>query len=150
MIELKLRLSNTKNYYCDNKIINAILVTKIKEAKDKNLSIKLNIQIDNEPIISNSEIISLLTNLIDNSIEAVIHTNDSKIALDIISIDSFDVVIKNAYNENIKIQKENPHLHGYGTKIIKDITHKYKGNILVQKYNGYYLTHISIPNKYEG
>lgn len=141
------KLSETKIYYSSNKMLNAILVNKIKQAKDKGITIELNINSSAEIRLDNSDIISLLTNLIDNSIEAAYYADDKVIKLDIISNDSFNVVIKNAYTENIKIEKENKHLHGYGTRIIKDIVNKNNGKILVQKDNGYYLAHIFLPYK---
>ena len=141
------KLSETKIYYSSNKMLNAILVNKIKQAKDKGITIELNINSSSEIRLDNSDIISLLTNLIDNSIEATYYADDKVIKLDIISNDSFNVVIKNAYTENIKIEKENKHLHGYGTRIIKDIVNKNNGKILVHKDNGYYLAHIFLPYK---
>ena len=145
--EITNKLNSTKTYYTNNKIINAILVNKINEAKNNNIHIDLSINIKNDINLPNSDIISLLTNLIDNSIEAVLHANDKTIKLELISIDSFDIVIKNNYNESIKIEKENKHLHGFGTKIIKEIVNRNNGKMLVQKANGYYLTHISIKYK---
>ena len=145
--DLTKKLNSTKTYNTNNKIINAILVNKINEAKNNNIHIDLSINIKNDINLPNSDIISLLTNLIDNSIEAVLHANDKTIKLELISIDSFDIVIKNNYNESIKIEKENKHLHGFGTKIIKEIVNRNNGKMLVQKANGYYLTHISIKYK---
>ena len=59
-----------KNVYTDNIAINAILVSKLNIAKERNIDVNLVLKVDTDIKISNVDICIILGNLLDNSIEA--------------------------------------------------------------------------------
>ena len=89
----------------------------------------------------------MLTNIIDNSINAVENSSISKdIELNIVS-NSNDILIKskNAFALN-KSKKKDTENHGYGQKIISDIAKKYNGTYTTKAENEYFSTVTQLNN----
>ena len=83
--------------------------------------------------MANADLISLITNLFDNAIEAASKTLKKEIYLTINQTDSaLEISFLNTYDKDIIITKENPQYHQYGQKIISNIVKKYKGQLIVQ------------------
>lgn len=113
-----------------NLYIDALLNQKIKQYQDIHFHLNIKV-VDNITHIENKDLISLLSNIIDNACEELyrIHENDFKLDV-IITNDILKIV------ENNKCRKNNSLLtdkygkgHGYGMKIIKEIVDKYEGEI---------------------
>lgn len=138
--------------FCSNEILNQILVIKTKEAKNANIDVdvKINSSI-NEINLEDIDLVSLITNLFDNSIEASIMSNKKSITLQInIKEDIFFIHIRNFLpNKGMLHSKkyENKKFHGYGKKIISDIIYKYNGQKEEFKNDYEYIVDITIPNK---
>lgn len=132
---------------CRNETINTIYAIKLKDAVEKNANLKVQVN-ESAPIkVSDYDLCRLLTNIIDNAINAVENNNISKdIELNIIS-NSNDILIKskNAFALN-KSKKKDTQNHGYGQKIIYDIAKKYNGTYTVQTESEYYSTVTQLNN----
>lgn len=113
----------------DNDYINAIVNSKISEAKSEDIEIVLSI-IQHIGKVNTMAICSLLGNMFDNAIDACKKCQgDKKIILDILKRNiGLDILMKNTVHSSVL--KDNPELitskadkenHGYGTKIINEI-----------------------------
>ena len=146
--DLAKKLREQKVFYTENKLINSILVNKIKIAKEKQIIVETNISIHHEICISNTDIISLLSNLIDNGIEALENETDKKLILEIgTTEDDIEILVKNTCHAIQKTKKSNPKYHGFGIKIIKEIINKYDGYYTSFLENEMYTTMIVIHYK---
>jgi len=137
-LEIKKSLTNrleNKIHYTDNIIINKILVIKAKFARENNIDINISCGNTTNINIKPQDIISLLSNIIDNAIEGSIKSSDKKIEIQLgVENNNLEVMIANSFDTySPKTKKENPKYHGFGIKIIKEI---------VKKYNGIYETNI--------
>ncbi len=122
----------------DNRVVNAVINAKFSAAKSLNIDITC-VSTSKFIGISDIDLCRLLSNLIDNAINACqkCQTENKYIFLKISSDDyKFDVTIKNTidksvikHNPFLKSTALNPNEHGYGTKIIADIANKYNGRI---------------------
>ena len=145
--EVKEKLNNTEGfYYTSNKLINAVLVNKLNLIKDKNIKIQTEIAVDNIGSISDYDIISLLTNLIDNCVEGCQDIQNPYIKIKISNKDNLLLLFfENATaNKNFKTNKNDKKFHGYGLKIIKDITKRYNGKISNQIIDYSFITYIEL------
>ena len=94
------------------------------------IDIETNINYPKENLIETIDMIELLTNLIDNAIEASKNALEKKIRLTIFYQDNkIKINIVNSYDANYSngITKKDYKYHGYGKKIIQDIVSKYNG-----------------------
>lgn len=119
----------------DNDYINAIVSSKISEAKGEDIEVILSV-IKHIDKINTMDICSLLGNMFDNAISACKKCHDrKKIILDISERNgSLEILMKNSVSSSVlkvnptlatdKADKEN---HGYGTKIINEIAQRNHG-----------------------
>ncbi len=120
-------------YFTENELVNAILVHKINCAKELGIEVTTEIKLQKDIKMANADLISLITNLFDNAIEAASKTLKKEIYLTINQTDSaLEISFLNTYDKDIIITKENPQYHQYGQKIISNIVKKYKGQLIVQ------------------
>lgn len=121
---------------CGNSIVNSILNMELSKAKSLNRPFITHLSIKDDLNINPQDLTSLLTNLIDNALEAEVRCNSfDPIDLHmIVQNDYLFIKITNTSSNKIddnplslkskKIDRKN---HGYGTKIIKSICEKYNG-----------------------
>ena len=121
-----------------NNFVNAILLSKFALAKSKNITFNWSLEAIDEMKIEPIDISSLLSNLLDNAIEASEKTDSPIINLSIFKQNAYHIInVENSISQNnyllnsngIPIStKSNSSLHGYGMQIIDDIAKKYDGN----------------------
>lgn len=132
---------------CKNETINTIYSIKLKDAVEKKANLKVQVN-ESAPIkVSDYDLCRVLTNIIDNAINAVENSSLSKdIELNIVS-NSNDILIKskNAFALN-KSKKKDAQNHGYGQKIISDIAKKYNGTYTTKAENEYFSTVTQLNN----
>ncbi len=132
--------------YCENSIVNAILMTKIKMAEEKNIEIECKCNVPEDIKMELIDLCSLFANLMDNAIEACEKIQDkSKRWISVrVNINSGYLIIKvkNSYSipvveEKGKIltSKRDRENHGYGIRLIDEITKKYYGNMDIRTEN---------------
>ena len=141
MDELQKKLDETKgNIYCQNPIVNAVMIEKAKECKVKNIALETQLMIPRKMEVEPLYICSIFSNLLDNAIESVESYEGTE---NTISVDSaikgnyLFVKVKNPSTKdyvNRKRRKE----RGYGTQILADIANKYDGKYEVIFKNGIY------------
>ena len=128
-------------------MLNAILSAKEAKCNSLNIETDFDVALLNGKITENSDICRMLTNLLDNAINATQTVlSGRKIILKITEDDNSTIVTaKNPFDEN-KLKKSEEG-HGYGLKIISDIVKKYNGRFDIDKENGFFVTQIILPNE---
>lgn len=124
---------------CGNGIVNAILNLEMTKAQTEGISIKTKLAVPSQLPFMDTELCSLISNLLDNAIEACVKGRFTDPVIEV-SIKQqqdnlFIRVVNPVDNEltdkerlELKTTKEESDLHGFGTKII---------SIIAKKYNGY-------------
>lgn len=120
-------------YFTGNEIVDMVLNVKSGEMEQKGIEFKADVECGVALKISNSDMCSLLANLIDNAIEASVKTESKKVKLkikekgDMVVISVSNSCIKNPIEDSFKSDKVGN--HGWGTKIIRDIAERYHGYV---------------------
>ena len=135
-----------------NSIIDTIIAFKATVCENKNFAFEYKLDILPELKIDYADISSVISNLIDNAIEATEKTKNPYIMLKITTHGSYiDIFVKNTYNGSINTAKQQNLLsttksdtffHGYGTKIIKEIAEKYDGNYSWKESDDLFITNV--------
>ncbi len=135
--------SLTRIKYCDNMIINSVLTLKYNAAQRDDVEFVVDVNIPSELKISDLDLSSSLSNLIDNamreackvdgnrSVKVSIGINDGKL---IIRTDN-PVESKLTYTDIESIRKlavSNSTEHGYGLRILEDIAERNNGEFFIE------------------
>ena len=140
--EIKARIEKTsRTIYCERPVLNAILNEKYTTAKEK----RINFQIFVEPgfdieLLDDFALIGILSNLIDNALEAVERRQDEKwITVRMFAVNDGKqkfIRIENSmvYESNKKsrvffTKKENKKQHGFGLKNVQKLVEENHGNM---------------------
>lgn len=126
---------------CGNRTVDSILNLELAKARDAGLDLDVKATIPPELPFNESGLLSLFTNVIDNSIEACVRDGNKGAVVEVnidIKGDYLYFCVSNPTKKKDMNEegtsKGDKKLHGYGMKIIKKI---------VNKYNGYYRCDIS-------
>ncbi len=138
-------LSSSSEYsrlcHSGNDTIDAIINCKSADARLGGIDFNYNISLPESFCIDSVDICSVLANQLDNAIEACERMSDNspkKIDINIYQKESFvyfvviNTVAENPFNKNnelVSSKKNDDKLHGFGTKIIRDIAKKYNGDV---------------------
>ena len=108
----------------------------------------INVEENAEIKISNYDLCRILTNLIDNQIEATDNFLENRDVELFIKITPANIVIKstNMYKNSSKKKPTNKDFHGYGQKIINDIAKKYNGKYKFSIVEDKYITSTLLDN----
>jgi len=152
---------NVLKRYCENSVINAILVTKIKSANEKNIEIDCECTLPEEINIELLDLCSLFGNLLDNAIEAVekIESDSGKnrhirfrsglkagfLLINISNPYITPPIIEKGRFVTSKRNKEN---HGYGIKLIEQIAAKYQGEVKIDTDNGLFTVAVTMETNF--
>ena len=122
-----------------NAIINAVLNQKYRVALKRNILMVFDLQPLSETYLKDTDIVSILSNLIDNAIENCDKCKNKKtinIMLKIDNADNFIISVKNTIPSKYKFDKNNivsskkdKMKHGYGIKNIIKIVEKHDGTL---------------------
>ena len=135
-----------------NSIINAVLNIKYLEAKEKGIIIPFIADNLKDIKISDSDLVTIITNILDNAIEAVQKCDEKRIVFKIIK-DSDTLIIDstNTYKGHIpadydfgttKSDKKN---HGFGLANIKNTVEANNGNCFIDTEGGIFHISITLP-----
>ena len=125
------------SFSCSNLVISGIVNLELTKAKIANKKIKFKVVVPPKLPFEDSDLLSLITNIVDNSIENF-KPVDNKDVINVSIVTQQDYLRITAFNSvDPELVKEKPSLrttkknrgHGYGTKIIKNITKKYEGYV---------------------
>lgn len=142
--------------FTNNEVVDSILKNKAKIMSENNINYDFNIKIPNQINLSNFDVCIILSNLIDNSIEACKKVKDISnrhITIKfLIKGENLCIIIKNTYDGNINIKnnkiitsKSDKELHGYGIQNVTKIVLKNNGYIKSTYDNNVFNTNIYIP-----
>ena len=125
------------SFSCSNLVVSGIVNLELTKAKIANKKVKFKVVVPPKLPFEDSDLLSLITNIVDNSLENFVPIDDK----DVINVsivtqqDYLRVLCLNSVPQ--KDVKGKPNLrttksgkaHGYGTKIIKNIAKKYEGYV---------------------
>jgi len=132
--------------YCMNPVVNAVVSEKEKKCSELGFQLENNLIVPKEMNVEPLHICSIFSNLLDNALEAVSELEKSQRKIMVyaeIKGNYFIVKVVNSAAKahvNRKIRKG----HGYGTRILDDITKKYDGNFHSFFENGLYTAVVAI------
>lgn len=114
-------------------IIDALLNSKYYLCRKKSITMQFRIDDLSHIPLSNDELIVILSNALDNAIEASAKTGNPFIKLKIENNEIFVISIINSSNDvvikNNSVIKKHSLEHGYGLENIKSLVEKYHGNL---------------------
>ncbi len=133
-------VKNTKSETIDtgNSFVDAILLSKTAVCREKNIDFSCSVQPLENIKIDAVDLSSLLSNLLDNAVEAAAQTTEPFVRLTITKYNAYyTICVENSYMGKKSLKgsvgalistKSDKAPHGYGTRIISDIAQKYDGN----------------------
>ena len=137
-IEEYLNSSNQvlNSFSCSNRVINSIINLELTKAKIKGIKIDVKVVVPPALPFKDIDLVSLLTNMIDNAIENYHSESNDVISVRIMKQNDF---IRFIVSNPVDLEKVNIRSltktskvgrgHGYGTKIIKNIATTYNGYV---------------------
>ena len=135
-----------------NLLINAVLNIKYNEAKEKGIILPIKADNLSGLIISDSDLVTIITNILDNAIEAVLKCDDKRIVFKIIKdTDMLVIDSSNPYSgqlpdeELIRTTKPDKNNHGYGLANIRKTVASNQGNCFIDTSGGVFHIAITIP-----
>lgn len=140
---------------CGNQNISAILNLETAKARTYGIHIDYRVIAASQLPIAEDDLCALMTNLIDNAIEASardkiqnavveVGINQKDLMLYICVVNPVDISVGERELLSLKTTKENRNMHGYGHKIVDDIVQKYNGMLNRTIRNGKYIVDVSI------
>lgn len=121
---------NTNNRFLD------LLLNKYKSICDSyNVAFIYNIKTANLSFIDAPDLITLISNILDNAVEAAKNSKEKRVELSINKVNNFDILTcsnscdqkPHSIGKTLQTTKSNQALHGLGVKSIKKIVAKYNG-----------------------
>lgn len=135
--------------YCANTIVNVILSEKAKECADRQIEFQVKARIPTQISLSDYHICSLLSNLLDNAIEACCSMEEAKRKINInatVQKQCFYLLIENSCTlEYAKRPRRQG--RGLGVEIVKKIVEHYQGQMQVKTLEEWYSVEIIFPIK---
>ena len=137
-IEDYLNTSNPvlNSFSCSNTVINSIINLELTKAKIKRIKIDVKVVVPPALPFQDIDLVSLLTNMIDNAIENYYSNGKDAITVRIMKQNDFiRFIVSNPVNlekVNLRSLTKTSKVgrgHGYGTKIIKNIATTYNGYV---------------------
>lgn len=136
-----------------NFIIDSIVNFKLTPLLDTDVVMKVDICVPHTMNILAMDLTTILGNLLDNAVTAVVYSKEKKLDLKIMfKLGNLIITLKNSYNG--KIIAENKVLkttkiygvgHGFGISSIKEAVAKYDGSLEIEYSSNYFLAEVIIP-----
>lgn len=132
-----------------NQILRAVLNVKIEQCKKKNIKISLRSD-DYAPSCNSVDLCILISNLLDNAIEASESITSPKIEIIMAKQKKYyTIVVKNKIDNSVleknaflKTTKKNKKLHGIGIQSIQEIVKRYNGMMEYYEEAEWFIAHI--------
>lgn len=132
-------LNTKRSSISGNIFIDAVIRQKQKQYE--NIQFDLSICLKKEINMEAKDIISLLSNIIDNACEELIRIGGTSFKLTMRGGKTgLDIIEENKCRKNLDLKTDkDKRYHGYGLKIISEIVEKYNGEMMIDKDNGFCL-----------
>lgn len=134
-----------RTVYCENPIVNSVLVLKKRLAEEKNIPMQIITYVDKDTGVDPLDLCSLFCNLIDNAIEASekitdrIEERSIKISADcrsgflILRVENRVQQVPEFRNGTCRTSKStDKELHGLGLKLVRQIVEEYDGRMEIK------------------
>lgn len=145
---LNIKLAQKDIVYTGNMLVETIINKGIELCKQTEIKINVDVLCSIEGV-DEMDFAILISNLIDNAIEAAMRTSEKYVNMLIKHVNgNLYINVKNSYNEkdarNYRegTTKEDKVYHGYGLLNVRDIVKKYKGQYFVECSDGIYNTEV--------
>lgn len=138
-----------------SRIADVVIMSKSALCRSKGIKFNYKIAALDNTTICAEDISSLISNLLDNAIEAAEQTSEPYVFLNIFAHNAYHVIrVENSavHKEStasaffLQTTKPNKFNHGYGMKIIKDIAAKYEGNFTWKYNEGNFVATVFLKN----
>lgn len=127
---------------CSNPVVDAFLYGRVKEAEAQGVAIDTNIILPNELPVSNTDLIIVFGNLMDNAVEACAKVEDPAIQMNAHVEKGYLVITESnpaAPEPEQRKQRRIPELErGVGMHILRSVAEKYHGSCMSETRDGQY------------
>jgi two-component system sensor histidine kinase AgrC len=127
---------------CDNPVIDAFLYGRVQEAKAQGITVETHIILPVELPVSNTDLVIVFGNLMDNAVEACAKLENPKIELNAHIEKGYLVITESnpaVPEPEGRKQRRIPELErGVGMQILKSVAEKYQGSYMTETGNGNY------------
>lgn len=127
---------------CDNPVIDAFLYGRVQEAKAQGITVETHIILPVELPVSNTDLVIVFGNLMDNAVEACAKLENPKIELNAHIEKGYLVITESnpaVPEPEGRKQRRIPELErGVGMQILKTVAEKYQGSCMSETGNGNY------------
>jgi sensor histidine kinase YesM len=137
---------------CGNRVLNNILNFKYADLTSRGVAFNHKVSVPEELPYDESDITSLLVNLIDNAAEAGLKTESPSVDMNVIVekgycfITVINPVRDDILNENPTLQttKKDKKSHGIGLKVVRNIVDKYDGYVNFEQKGGEFIASVML------
>ena len=136
---------------CHHPVLDALLNQKARLAQEKGIVIRFKVNNLSSLTIDPTDITVMLSNLLDNAIEASDKCVDKQIEVMAVLENAFFFSIRNTslpvhiVNDHIASTKAEPYLHGFGLENVKTLLKKHNGEYVMLYENGWFQFSAEIP-----
>lgn len=138
---------------CGNRVVSAILNLETAKARAQGILLDYRCMVEPELPVRDNDLCALMTNLIDNAVEAMIRQGQTDGAVEVglrqkgsslylCVINPVDGALKPEDLLSLRTTKEDRALHGYGHKIVEGIAARYDGAINREIRDGRYIVDV--------
>lgn len=140
---------------CGNDVVNAVMNHAIKQAETRGVTVETQIVVPKVLPYRETELCSLLSNLMDNAVEGAAASGAEHPAVTV-SIrpqqdylflrvtNPVDGSISDSRRLSLQTTKEDRRLHGYGTKIIRAVAERYQGSVKFDVRDGRFVADVML------
>lgn len=145
-----------KKIYCEDKVMNAILIERQRIAAEKRVSYSVQIQSGIDfSFIGEMEKIVLFGNLLDNAIEAASTVEEGYVMVDFYMGNQALMVLRIENNYGTKPEKKHGKFitikkergHGHGLNNVQAVAEKYSGGIYTEEEGDAFITVLTLSNR---
>ena len=134
-------LDRLQSFDCGNYMVDVVINHAVNEARQLGIEVRPQIIVPHTLPYEDSDICSLLSNLLDNAMEAARQSGAAHPSVEISILPRNDYLFIRVTNDldlSVPVQErltlrttkqQQYHLHGFGTKVIKRIAEKYHGSV---------------------
>lgn len=143
----------SKKQWTGTDVVDAVLSSKIQEMKELNIVPDINVEFPENSTILPNDLCTILSNLLDNAIEAVEKLENNRIIKLTMRRANFFLFVRviNPCVQNRKFTafpattKENAALHGWGLRSVEDAVKRYAGTMECINDNYEFIVNIMLP-----